>query len=500
MVPGKEEIPIGRRSRILSLPMLGLVLVGAAASGLLDIFPPFVRVFSVLAVFSYLPGEILLQRFARGRWPHVETRVPLAVLIGLSGYSVVSWVAWLAGATLDTYLAVLQIAAAVLFLVFAVEHLLRGEDRRAHDAGAGCSRRVKTISFYGVAIGVAVFFLLVPPSLSGQGDAYVHIGYVRSILQNDSLAPGGVLSRVDGDEPVTADPRRGTFHLLLAGCSKLAAVEPVALWRMLPVLLGPVAVLAFAGFAALLLPSGAYLLFAVVLFLMFQGGLGRAFLGTIAYGQHFALVFYWVLFSVCVLSRHRRSFLDLTIVLGVLLGGALIHIDVAIHFGLLFASLVLFNRVFRFPWTSLAWLGLGAVVCAGVVLVWKIATAYSGGNPLHSHPQGLLYFFDIGARYFVLSPAEIIRRNGLIFLTGLVMVVPLVFLRRHRRFARMNLALAVPPILIALNPWVAPLVYARASYLLHRFLLNVPAVTGPWRSSTSTFPRGPSWRAIPSRA
>jgi hypothetical protein len=160
-----------------------------------------------------------------------------------------------------------------------------------------------------------------------------------------------------------------------------------------------------------------------------------------------------------------------------LFGGALIHVDVAIHFGLMFLSFVLFRRVFGFSWKSLAVLGAGALVCVGVVFVWKIVTSFSGGNAVHSHPQGLLYFFENGDRFFILSPAEIIRQNGLMFFAGLVMLVPLVFITRHKRSARMNVALAVPPVLIALNPWVAPLVYSHATYLLHRFLLNIPALT-----------------------
>ena len=39
----------------------------------------------------------------------------------------------------------------------------------------------------------------------------------------------------------------------------------------------------------------------------------------------------------------------------------------------------------------------------------------------------------------------------------------------------MCLALAVPPLLIAMNPWLAPVVYKGGAYLLNRFLLNVPA-------------------------
>ncbi|UCH83859.1 MAG: hypothetical protein JSW50_15705 [Candidatus Latescibacterota bacterium] len=498
MVPGKEEIPIGKRPRILSLPFLGLVLVGFVSSGLLDFFPPLFRLFCVFALFSYLPGELLWRRVLDRRWPYIETRIPLCVLIGLSLYSVVTWVCWLTGMSFSAYTVTLQWTAAGFFAAFVVDDLLRKHKRREQAGlGMGCARWIQTGLLVPLVIVIAGFFAVFPPAVGHQGDAFVHIGYLRGMIDDNSLEPKAVLGPVGltrpenadtgnaedagtngkAPESVAADPRQGTLHLILAASAVFSNLDPLRLWILLPALLAPVAVLAFVAFASALLPSAAYVAFALVLFLMFQGGIGREFLGSVAYGQHFSLVYFWMLFVICVRSWRFFSWRDLAVVLLLVLGGTLIHIDVAIHFGLMFLSFVLFKRVFRLSWRRLAWLGAGGAACATVVFVWKIALSYSGGNALHSHPQGLLYFFDIGDAFYILSPAEIIRRNGLMYGAGVAMAIPLLLVARRRRSARMNLALAVPPVLVALNPWVAPVVYSEAAYLLHRFLLNIPALT-----------------------
>ncbi|UCG53484.1 MAG: hypothetical protein JSW58_08000 [Candidatus Latescibacterota bacterium] len=476
-VSSKEEIPIGKRSRILSLPVLGLILVGCVASGLLDVLPAFVRFVCVFLLFSYLPGEMFLQRAMPGRWHAMEVRLPLAVLGGLSFFSVISWVCWLAGVSFRSYLIVLEFTAALLFGALLIWDTRRGAEKTpARPDGSG--RRVRGTVYLILALCVSCFWLFSPPVLNYQGDAFVHVGYLRSTIDDNSLDPEEVLApnELEKTETLKSDPRRGVLHLLLAACSTLSSVEPVALWRWLPVLLSPIAVLSFIAFASMLLPGAMYVGFTVVLFLMFQGGMGREFFGTIGYGQHLSLVFFWILFVVCLRFCESRRVLDLATAMLLLTGGALIHIDVAIHFALMGLSFLLFYRVFGFTTGSLVKLGLSSLVCVSVVLIWKIMTSYQGGNLIHSHAQGLLYFFEIGDNHFVPSPAEVIRTNGLLFFAGLIMIPFLLLIRSHKRFARMNLALCVPPVLVAFNPWVAPLVYAKASYLLHRFLLNIPAL------------------------
>ena len=111
----QEEVPIDRRPRILSLPILGLILVGLIASGLSDVLPRFLRFLLVFAVYSYLPGVALIRWAIPARWRAAEIRLPLAAISGLSLFLVVSWVCWILGLPFSSYVAVLQGAAVCVF-------------------------------------------------------------------------------------------------------------------------------------------------------------------------------------------------------------------------------------------------------------------------------------------------------------------------------------------------------------------------------------------------
>ena len=447
------------------------------SSGLVELFPPLARFLLVVLLVSFLPGELIRSAFFDEKSRSPERRLPLSFLLGLSFYAVVTWLCWVLSMPFSTYVGVIQITSFIVFGVALVGALSRS--RPAVDAPEAHAHRSRAVLLYSFAFAVACFYYVVPHSIGHDGDAFDHLGYIRSIAREDALAPAGVLAMpaASGASTVGEDPRKGSLHPILAAVVKLAGVEPLQVWRWLPLLLAPVAVLAFIGFAQTLLPNLAYVLFCIVLFLMFQGGLGRNFLGTAAYGQHLSMVFLWTFF-VHVLeqlksSRSRR----LTGLMLLVLGGGFLHFDVLIHVALLCLSLLFFCRWFNVDFGSALRLTVASALVGAVVLSWKIITSYGDGNALHLHPHGLLYFFDIGDRWFIPSPVEVLRKNGLLFFVGIVALPGLFFLRTHRRYARMMLALSIPPMVIAMNPFLAPLVFGKATYLLHRFLLNIPALT-----------------------
>jgi hypothetical protein len=397
----------------------------------------------------------------------------MSTLLGLTLTTLVGWLCWMAGYEFSFYLAVLQI---FLFLFFGIFFIMTPRDKKTTASGA----RAKAVSQWwvvAVALLVAVFFVAAPPHVNPAGDAYDHIGYVRTIVIEDDMAPGGVLApAVFDDTRLKTDPRKGTLHPLLAAMSELAALDPHQVWVWMPVVLAPIAVLAFLGFATALLPGAGFVLFTAILFLMFQGGLGREFLGTITYGQHLSLVFFWLTFVIVLSYVRDGGWRRLATVLALLFGGALMHIGVLVHFVLMYVSLIVFFRVFDARLRPVITLGAASALCSIIVLAWKVSESYQPGNYLHLHPQGLLYFIDIGDPFYVVSPVELLKKNGLLFFAGMCLVPALLFIKTYRRHALMSLALAVPPIVIALNPLLAPLVYNRVGYLLHRLVLNVPAV------------------------
>jgi hypothetical protein len=453
------------------------VALGLVSSGLLDLFPSFVRFLVVFALLFVLPGELVLRHVCR--WRSLVTRLPLALITGISAGATLTWVCWMGGVSFRSYLGILQVFAAGVFgLSLVLWFRRRSQSRRIPAEPSKGEARTFAVVCLALAFSIAVFFYSSPPRVNPQGDAFVHIGLLRSIVSQNTLTPQGALAApvFARGETQKRDPRAGALHPLLAAVTVLAKVEPVELWRSVPVVLAPLAFLSFAGFAAALLPGAGFVAFALVLFLMFQGGIGREFLGAIAYGQHFPLVFMWLFVVISLRYAREDGWKDLIVLGLIVVGGSLVHIGVAIHCALTWAGFLLLYRAFAFTGRRILMLGLVTAVGAGVVVLWKMATSYQGGNIIHSHPQGLLYFVDIGDRFFVPSPAEIVRRNGLLFFVGLLFVPFLPFLKRYRRYALMSFALSLPPVATALNPFLCPVLYDKVNYLVHRFVLNVPSL------------------------
>lgn len=465
---------------------MGLVLTGLVASGLVEEFPPFVRFLLTLLIFSWLPGEVLRSHWL-GRWGRDLARYPFSLLLGLSVFSLITWLCMLTGATFGLFINILQGSAFLLYGVFFVVQIRRKKEEQTEAPagienplhGTDASHRALGCMFRlvmpPVALAVAAFYFAAPPSLGSRSDAYDHIGYIRAITTENKLEPTGVLSPIPGEEAIKSDPRKGSFHGFIAAVCVLSRTEIPYAWVRLPVVFAPAAVLAFAAFSAALLPGAGYAFFALLLFMLFQGGLGHRFYGLIAYGQNLSLVYYALLFVLCLgyggVPKHRR----LVVIAVLLVGGSVMHLDVLMHAGLMIAALIPFRRTFGFTGAAMWRLVLVSTLSAAIVLAWKLSTSYGGGNAIHLHPQGLLYFMKIGDPHFIVSPIEILRKHSLVFLGGILMVPGLFLIRRHRRYARMCFALSLPPILLALNPWVTPLLSERMGYLVQRFVLNIPA-------------------------
>jgi hypothetical protein len=85
------------------------------------------------------------------------------------------------------------------------------------------------------------------------------------------------------------------------------------------------------------------------------------------------------------------------------------------------------------------------------------------------HEQGVL---TIG-RWLVVSPLEVLRQNGMLFLGGLAMV-PLLVLWIRRPVLRRALLFAAVPLACNFVPFFATVLIREGSYLIARTLLNVP--------------------------
>jgi hypothetical protein len=108
---------------------------------------------------------------------------------------------------------------------------------------------------------------------------------------------------------------------------------------------------------------------------------------------------------------------------------------------------------------------VGALVFAA-----RAAGTEGAMNAVHAHVQGVLFLFG---RWFVASPMEILRHQGLVFLGGIVVLPVLLPAARSRPDARAILAASAFPVALAFTPLAVPL-FERGSYMAFRVLLNAP--------------------------
>jgi disulfide bond formation protein DsbB len=227
----------------------------------------------------------------------------LSFLLGVSFHALVALLCGALTSSFSTYLVALQIVSFVFFGFFFV--IGRRWLSQADPPSSLQTSRLQSGFVIGIALAVGAFYFAAEPALDHRGDGYAHVGYIRTIVHDNELAPSGVLAPAGVPTPAgvpaasSADfslPRasfeEGLFHPILAAMSRLAGLEPVTLWQWLPVLLAPLAVLVFFAFATVLLPGFGYAIASLLLFLMFQGGFGPDFLATVAHGHHLALVFF----------------------------------------------------------------------------------------------------------------------------------------------------------------------------------------------------------------
>ncbi|MBI4721145.1 MAG: hypothetical protein HY770_08010, partial [Chitinivibrionia bacterium] len=406
-------------------PLACLVLLGFHLAGVTRALNPGAQFLLTAVLFFFLPGDILARHLFRFHPSNIPIRVLVAVLGGLSLHAVAAWLFMMYEASFAAYLLLARACAAVLLAVPLIRHLARPGGRRtgapAHPFEAAAPMRPQAV-FLAAALIISVFFMVSPGTINPAGDAFDHIGYTRRIVADDALAPQDVVAPAKGGEAVKHDPRKGALHPILALWGESSGLDPALLWTYLSVILAPAAFLSFVLFSFAVLPGPGYVLAATALFVLFQGGIGREYFATVAYGQNLSLVFLWMLaaFSIAYLRQTRGVPLGLILFLAA--GGALMHFGFLVQWCLLAASLALFAAYQRFARRTLVRFALGVSIVAGAIFAWKAAFSYGQGNIMHMHPQGLLYVGDVGVGRFIVSPIEVLRTDSLVFLGGIVLL------------------------------------------------------------------------------
>ncbi|NIM19409.1 MAG: hypothetical protein GTO51_03405 [Candidatus Latescibacteria bacterium] len=465
-----------RPYHVISAPLIGLILLGLTLSGLIGIFPGIVRCCIVLLAISLIPGHLLLTRFLKIHGGSLLLHLPAAFFFGFAAISVASWIAIVLDISFSLYLTALEIALLVFFAAaYWIDRMRLRKPVKVVGLRSSIDPGISRVVYGILAFAVCVLFILRPAPIDYRGDHCDHIGFIRTIVLENDVNPPGVLAQpAEGEsQPVKSDPRKGTFHPMLAAASVWSELSPQDLWRYLPIILSPIVFLAFVVFTGELLPPGGFRMACVVLFLLFGGGFGFDWLARSAYGQNLSAALYWLLLVICMAYGRERRMSILIVSMVLFWGGSAMHVDVLSRFVLLACTFLIFPGIFGFgrrEWVRI----VAATISVAVVFgIWKMSTSYQTGNIVHTHPQGLLYF---GSNLFVVSPVEILKKYGLIFWGGMVVLPFLFILRTHVKYARLQLVLSLLPVLLCLNPLITPFLYGKATYLVHRLIGNIPAL------------------------
>lgn len=336
-------------------------------------------------------------------------------------------------------------------------------------------------------------------TLEGGSLGYIHdsldfVAFVRRMLLTDRIDL--VSAAYEDVSGMTADPRRGAFHVGAAILCRLSGVAPDEMWRRLPAFLAPMALWTFFATFRRVLQSGALALGALVLLILSSYLNNDHFLNNLAYASRLGWVYSWVgLWAVALYldaerwygtpsddwsPPHSRSRVERWVPCGLVMLGAPILLGVhllsslqyLVALGALCWSWAFLTAEPRPVRRTLGWLPLGALALLAPFLALQVSRSYSTANPLFDHPQGLLYLWD---RIAILGPDPLINWFGWPGLVAIVLALPLARRfresRRHAYLFGSTLAAA----LVVLNPlavfWIER---AHAHSVLFRVMWVVP--------------------------
>jgi len=311
--------------------------------------------------------------------------------------------------------------------------------------------------------------------LTYQSDSLDHIATVRRIVDTREPFPTDAFFHDAGASG--ADPRKGTYHVALALIARAAHVDPVTLWRFLPLLFIPIFLLAMYVLTFTLTRSRMAGVVSVVIFpLIYGGGPGGTELRETVYSTRVGEIV--ALLSIAALVRfvERGGKRRLALFWAVALSAMLVHVWIALYFALAFGAYTLGALVTdpgRERWKRFGLAFGGLLALAGPYLAFRARQAYGPQNVIHTEPQGLLY---LTKGLFIVDPQSMWVWHGAWLLVALA-AVPWFWSRRKEATGSIYLAVVTPAVLLVmLNPFVLPLVQAKLGYLTMRFIWIAPVI------------------------
>jgi len=404
----------------------------------------------------------------------------LASLVAVTGLSLLSLAfGWgLSGVVWGT-----PCAAAALGLGAAARRARRGRGPRE---GGGAREKTATAGRTAggarrllpglVLLAAAILLASALDGEMGPGtDAFDHLATVREIRDSGELLP--LTTSYKYPEAPLPDPRKGFFHVGLAAMCVYSGSDPVVVWRELPVVLLPLALIVVFCLGRTLLGSAAGGLLAAALWLACFGGGGSRLPVQLGYAHNASEIGTWVLVALLVkyaAGGRDRLALFSTAGLGALCFVHISSIVLALSaWGFFLAAALVLGgperrRVsLRLVRAGLLWLLVG--VPAATV---KMLMSYAPANPIQLQKQNLLYFTD---SLYVVNPMWVFAWLGLPGALALVLAARSVLRRECRGPGALYVAgAALGPVLIVLNPLAVPALYSVVGYLVERLTWVVP--------------------------
>jgi hypothetical protein len=227
-------------------------------------------------------------------------------------------------------------------------------------------------------------------------DSPDHVGTIRRMLASGDAFPRDAFFKDAG--AAGADPRKGLWHPQVALVARLAGVDPLAAWTLLPIVLVPLFVLNAAVFGFLLRgPPGAAVAGWAYL-LTYGGSLAEQYVREAVFatklGDQLALAT-----AAAVLADLRRPSRGLRwAAVGLALGAYAAHVYYAIQFAMVFAALGAGLLIADRGWSARARRLTGTALALGLAglpyLAWRWTQSYAPSNTIHTETQGLLYLAD----------------------------------------------------------------------------------------------------------
>lgn len=450
------------------------------------------RALAASILLYYLTGLPLARRVARSvGGPVFAWAMPCSLAVLLGGLFLARLIGL--GLSAATGVVALTVFAAVLGPV-----MFQWKERR--DGRAAPAEAVRPFE-WGLVGALVLILLATGGPLGLTQDAFDHLSAIRRSLLGNAILPADTFYR--GGDGIGWDPRKGFLHPLHAFTCRLAQVDPLHLWRVLPAVLAPGVLLAVSRFLRTWTGPGRRGDLALLAWVLVGSGSGFLWLLRTGYPNHVAYPLSLLALGLAIEyvlvrdpspgpppqseltgapARDQRP--QLVAIAMLAFAGALIHLvaSLLLLVGLGFlGTAVLFDSAGRLggrsgggarPARLHRVVGAGIAAVAGMAgpLIFRLLTQGRADSTLHTHPQGL---FFLGGVWLLASPAFVfweIGFAGLLALLVLPFATPNVPPARRLAFVLFT----VGPWLCVWTPLFTPL-YRVLGYLVTRFLELLPA-------------------------